>query len=320
MKYKIRKVLYVFLILTAVLSFAIVDKSYAAYPEKMIRFIIPYSPGGSSDLTARMLAPELEKILGQTVVVENITGAGGWVGWNALMKSKPDGYTISEIALGYVTGYLNPELKRKENLDSVTLLVNHVTDYTAWAAKPDFPHKNMKDLLAYVKENPGKIKVATSGANTQHHRLILLFDKIGYKMTPVHSGGTADSLAMILGGHVDIASIGAGDVRKQMDAGALIPLGVFSKKRSAFLPDTPTLLENTGIDFEAFDTRGIAGPKNMDPVAVRVLNAAFEKVMTNPEWIKKMNTIGQEVNYVDNIHYPSYLKKIEKDIKKALNW
>lgn len=296
------------------------SNAFAAYPEKLVKIIIPYSPGGSSDLTARLLAPEVEKILGQTIIVENHTGAGGWVGWNDLMKSKPDGYTIAELALGYVTGYLNPEFKRKQNLDSLTLLVNHVTDYTAWGAKPDFPYKNLKELLEYVKDNPGKIKVATSGANTQHHRLLILLDRLGYKMQPVHAAGTADGLSMALGGHVDIVSCGAGDVRKQLDAGALIPLVVWSKKRSVFLPDTPTMLEQTGLEMEAFDTRGFAGPKDMDPEAVKVLTSAFEKVMTDPEWAKKLTTIGQEVNYVDHDHYYGYLKEIEGQIKSALNW
>lgn len=314
------KVIFIGLLALVGVFSVLASGSFAAYPEKVIRFIVPYSPGGSSDITARMLAPELEKILGQSVIVENITGAGGWVGWNELMKAEPDGYTIGEITLVYITSYLNPELNRKETLDSITLFVNHVTDYTAWAVRPDSPYKNMKDLLSFVKDNPGKIKVATSGANTQHHRLVLQFEKQGYKMEALHTGGTADSQALILGGHVDVASIGAGDVRKQMDAGALIPLTTFSEKRSVFLPDTPTLHEQTGMGFVGFDSRGIAGPKGIDPEVIKVLNNAFEKVMTDPAWIAKMETIGQEVNYIDNEHYRDYLGSIAEDIRGTMNW
>lgn len=302
-----------------VLSFAATE-ARAVYPEKPVKFIIPYSPGGSSDLTARLLAPELEKVLGQRIIVENVVGAGGWVGWNTVMKANPDGYTICELTLTYVASYLNPEMKRVENLDSLTTLVNHVIDHTAWAARTDFPYKNMNDLLAYVKENPGKIKVGITGKNSQHHRLLILLERLGYKMEPVITTGTADSTSLAIGGHLDIASIGAGDVRQQVKAGTMIPLCVFSKKRSVFLPDVQTMFEQTGLELEGFAARGIVGPKNMDPEAVRILCEAFDKVMTDPEWAKKMEKIGQEVYYIDHENYRTYLENVEKEIKDTLGW
>jgi len=295
-------------------------KTESDYPNKPIKLIVPYSAGGSSDVGARMIAKRLEEELGQTIVVENITGASGFVGWNKMMQSAPDGYTIAVFTLPYITNYLNPENKRTENLDSVTPLVNHVWDTTAWAVRPDSPFKNLNELLEYVKENPGKIKVGTSGAYTQHHIALIELEKLGYKMEPVHTGGLADSLSMVLGGHIDVASLGVGDVRKQADEGALVPLAVLDGERSEYLPDTPTFKEASGVDIKAYAARGFAGPKGMPQEVIDKLNAAFEKVINDPEHVEEMRSLGLSVKYMDSETYKDFLKEVEKQYKETLGW
>jgi tripartite-type tricarboxylate transporter receptor subunit TctC len=292
----------------------------ADYPKKNISLIVPYTAGGSSDICARRVAQHLEKELGVSIVVDNVAGAGGWVGWNKLIKAKPDGYTLAQVNLVYVDGYINPELKRKQNLSNITLLARHVLDTTAWAVKPDSPYKDAKELLEYVKQNPGKIKVATSGVMTQHHILLIQLDKLGYKMEPVFTNGTADVMTMVLGGHVDVASLGAGDIRKQVKENELRALAVMGNERSHFLPDTSTLVENTGITLDAYAARGFAGPANMDPSIVKILSDAFKKAMNNPEHIKDMDNLGQDVAYLNSADFLSFLKKIEKEHKEALGW
>ncbi|CAK7050250.1 MAG: hypothetical protein DELT_01012 [Desulfovibrio sp.] len=292
----------------------------ADYPKKNITIIVPYSAGGSSDIGARRLAQYLEKELGVSIIVDNAAGASGWVGWNKLIKSKPDGYTIALFTLAYVDGYLNPEMKRTQNLTNVTPIARHILDTTAWAVKANSPYKDAKELLEYVKANPGKIKVATSGVLTQHHILLIELEKLGYKMEPVHTNGVADVMTMILGGHVDVASLGAGDIRKQAKEGELRALAVMDSKRSRFLPDTPTLVENTGLALEAYAARGYAGPANMDPKIVKILSDAFGKAMNNPEHVKDMENMGLDVAYLNSEDYLAFLKRIEKEHKEALGW
>ena len=298
----------------------LVFSAQAAYPTKKITMYVPYSAGGSSDLGVRRLSQHLEKVLGQPVIVENVVGAGGWIAWNKLARAKPDGYTLSMFALPYVAGYLNPATKRNMDLTSLTPLVNHVIDFTAWAALTSFPHKDMKELLEYVKTNPGKVKVATSGVNTQHHILLIELEKLGYKMEPVHTNGLSDSLAMALGGHVDIVSLGAGDVRKQVKEGNLQALAVMSDRRSPFLPEVPTLAEATGVNLQAFAARGYAAPGKLDKEASEVLNAAFASVMADPDHVKEMDFMGLEVRYMNSADYMKFLKSVEKQYKDALGW
>lgn len=291
-----------------------------AYPTKPIKIIVPYSAGGSSDIGTRMIAKRLESELNRTVVVENQTGAAGYVGWNTMMGSKPDGYTLSMMALPYITGYLNPENKRETNLEDITPLVNHVWDTTAWAIKPDSKFKTLEELLSYAKDHPGEIKVATSGAYTQHHIALLELEKLGYKFEPVHTGGLADSLSMVLGGHVDVASMGAGDVLKQSKEGALTPLAVLDNERSTYLPDVPTFNEASGLDITAYASRGFAGPKDMPQEVIETLNSAFEKIMNDPEHIQEMKDLGLDVKYMNNEEYVNFLKEVETEYKNILGW
>lgn len=298
----------------------VITEKESDYPNKTIKIIVPYSAGGSSDIGARMVAKRLEEELGQTVIVENISGAAGYVGWTKMMQEAPDGYTIALFTLPYISGYLNPENKRTEDLDRVTTLVNHVWDTTAWAVKPDSQFKDLNTLLEYVKENPGAVKVGTSGAYTQHHIAVLELEKLGYKMEAVHTGGLSDSLAMVLGGHIDIASLGAGDVMKQANEGALVPLAVLDAERSEYLPDTPTFEEASGLEITAFAARGFAGPAGMPEDVIETLNNAFEKIMKDPEHIEEMKTLGLTVKYMDTETYNEFLKEVEQLYKEILGW
>lgn len=292
----------------------------ADFPQKNITLIVPYSAGGSSDIGARRLAQHLEKELGVSVIIDNTAGASGWIGWNKLIKARPDGYTLALITLAYVDGYLHPDMKRTQNLTNVTPIARHILDTTAWAVKPDSPFKDAKELLDYVKRNPGKIKVATSGILTQHHILLIELEKQGYKMEPVHTNGVADVMTMVLGGHVDVGSLGAGDIRKQAKEGDLRALAVMDSKRSRFLPDTPTMKESTGLSLEAYAARGYAGPASMDPKIVNVLSEAFGKAMNQPDHVKDMENMGLDVGYLSSTDWLVFLKKIEKEHKETLGW
>lgn len=290
------------------------------YPNKPITLIVPYSAGGSSDVGARLMAKRLEKELGQPVVVENVTGAAGWIGWSKMAKAKPDGYTLSLMNMTYITSYLNPENKRDMNLDSLTLLANHVWDVTAWAVRPESPYKNVKELMEFVKANPGKISVATSGVYTQHHIALIALEKLGYKMKAVHTNGVSEALTTAMGGHVDVVSMGAGDIRNLAKEGTMKPLVVLDKNRSKFLPEVPTLAETAGLNVNAFALRGFASPGKTDPAAVKRLEAAFKKIEEDPEHIAEMEKMGLEVHYMNSKDYKDFMKDVEVNHKKTLGW
>lgn len=309
-------------VLTGCSKSAPADKKSAAsnYPTKPITLIVPYSAGGSSDVGARLVAKRLETELGQPVVVENVTGASGWIGWTKMMKAKPDGYTLSLMNMTFITSYLNPENKRDMNLNNVTLLARHVQDTTAWAVRPDSPYKNVKELMEYVKANPGKVSVATSGIYTQHHIALIGLEKLGYKMKAVHTSGVSEALTTAMGGHVDIVSMGAGDIRNLAKEGTMRPMVVLDDERSKYLPDTLTMKEAIGTDVSAFAARGFACPANTDPAAVKRLEAALQKVMADPEHVAEMERMGLQVSYQNSADYTTFMKNVETNMKKTMGW
>ena len=125
------------------------------FPERGIIIVVPYAAGGGTDVTARMLARDLEAALGKPVTVENRAGGGGWVGWGALANAKPDGYTIGYLNVpSMYAGYLDKQYKRSETLESFTPLMNHVLDYNVWAVKADSPFKSVKDVIEAAKKTP----------------------------------------------------------------------------------------------------------------------------------------------------------------------
>ena len=135
------------------------------YPERNITLIVPYGAGGGTDITARLLARDLEVALGKPVTVENRAGGGGWVGWGALAAAEPNGYTLGYLNVpSMYAGYLDRQYNRKETLDSFTPLMNHVIDYNLWAVKKDSPFKTVKDVIDAAKKEPNKITVTGYGA------------------------------------------------------------------------------------------------------------------------------------------------------------
>ena len=139
-------------------------------------------------------------------------------------------------------------------------------------------------------------------------------------MEAVHTGGLSYSFSMVLGVHVDVASMGAGDIKKQADEGGLRPLAVLDDQRSDYLPDTPTFKEASGLDIQAYAARGFAGPAGMPQEIVDKLNEAFEKVMNDPEHIEEMESLGLSVRYMDSETYRNFLEDVEQQYKDILGW
>src|SRR5262245_10872675 len=183
------------------LTLAGTGAAYAQYPERGLTLIVPYGAGGGTDITARLLAKDLEPALGKPVTVENRAGGAGWVGWGALAAAKPDGYTLGYLNVpSMYAGYLDPQVGRKETLESFTPLMNHVIDYNVWAVKADSPFKTVKDVIDAAKESPEHIGVTAYGAGSDDHVAILAIEaETGTKFVITHHRSTADAKTQALG-------------------------------------------------------------------------------------------------------------------------
>ncbi|MBM3556056.1 MAG: tripartite tricarboxylate transporter substrate binding protein [Alphaproteobacteria bacterium] len=287
-----------------------------AFPSKPVTLIVPWPPGGSTDIAMRALASATEKHLGQAIVIDNKPGASGTLGPATMAASaKPDGYTVAQMP---ITVFRLPYMQKTafDPAKDFTYVI-HVTGYTfGVVVKADSPHKTFKDLLAFAKDNPGKVTYATPGAGTSLHiTMEQIALKAGVKWTQVPFKGGAETNAAVLGGHVTATadSTGWGPL---VNAGELRLLVTWGAQRTKNWPTVPTLKE-IGIDMVSNSPFGIAGPKGMDPKAVQVLHDAFRKGMQETSYLAAIAKIDMENDYKSTADYAKYaMDKIaeEKDI------
>jgi tripartite-type tricarboxylate transporter receptor subunit TctC len=298
--------------------------SSEAYPDGPIKVIVSYSAGGSSDLGTRLLMQYVEKELGVPVVVENRPGAGGWVGWEELLKAKPDGNTIALINTpNLMTGYMDPSTGRKENLESFELIANHITDPGVIAvSKDDERFNSVKDLIEYAKKK-ATTTTSTGALGDDHIASLKINKELGTKFNAVHNGGTGESVTAVLGGHVDVLFANVGDVTTLSKDNEIKVLAVMSEERSPLLPEAPTLAEEGYEGIVSGSSRGYAAPKGLDEEKMKVLHEAFEKAINNPEQIEKTKETGLQVNYLNHDSYMDSLTEEENSIKQIsdlLGW
>ncbi len=298
-----------------------VRPALAQYPERNLSLIVPYGAGGGTDITARLLARDLEPVLGKPVTVENRGGGGGWIGWGALAAAKPDGYTIGYLNVpSMYAGYLDPQIGRKERLESFTPIINHVIDYNIWAVKADSPFKTVKDVVDAAKKKPETITVSAYGAGSDDHIAILgLEAETGTKFIIIHSKSTAEAKTQALGGHIHVLAANVSEVAEEVRAGQFRLLGVMSPERSRFLPQAPTFKEQ-GFNQVWSVTRGIAAPANLDKKAEVTLTAALEKVIGSREHQEKAEKLSLEPLVIRGDAYRKFLKDNELATKKLMKW
>jgi tripartite-type tricarboxylate transporter receptor subunit TctC len=294
---------------------------HAQYPERGITLIVPYGAGGGTDITARLLARDVEPLLGKPVTVENRAGGGGWVGWGALASAKPDGYTIGYLNVpSMYAGYLDPQYKRKETLESFTPLMNHVIDYNVWTVKADSPFKTVKDVIDAAKAKPDSVTITAFGAGGDDHIAILAMQAAtGTKFVVVHHKSTAEGKTAALGGHIQVLAANISEIAEEVRAGQLRVLGVMSAEKSPFLPTAPTFKEQ-GYNQIWSVTRGIAGPAGLPKDAETKLIAALEKTLNSSEHQDKARKLSLEPKVMAGDTYRKFLKDNEQSIKKLMNW
>jgi tripartite-type tricarboxylate transporter receptor subunit TctC len=297
--------------------------AHAAFPERGLTIIVPYGPGGGSDISARLLGKDLEPIFGKPVTVENRAGGGGWVGWGSLAASKPDGYTIGYLNVPNIfAGYLDKQSggSRKENLESFTPLINHVTDYNMWSVKPDSKFKTVKDVIEEAKKRPGTITLNGGGHGTDDHVAALgIGANNGTSFQMVQFRSTPDGKTQVLGGNLELYACNVSEAAEDIKAGVVRPLGVMAPARSKFIPNVPTFREQ-GFDEVWSTSRGVAAPANLPKDVETALIAALQKTISSPEHKAKAEALSLDPDVITGEAYKKFLKDNEQATKKLMNW
>ena len=293
----------------------------ADFPEKGLTLIVAYGAGGGTDTTARLLARDMERVIGQPVTVQNITGGGGWNGWSTIAHADPDGYTIGYINVpNLYAGYLDPNIGRPESIASFTPLMNHVTDYCVWAVRPDSPYESVNDVIESARTDPQSISITAHGYGNDDHLAILSMEQTtGTRFKVVHNRSTADSKSQVLGGHVDILGGNVSELVAQADSGELRILGVMAPERSPFLPDTPTFKEQ-GYDQSWSVSRGIVGPGGLPDDLLIQLTGFLEQTITSEGHVGKAADLSLAPEVIKGEEYLSFLENTGQRIEILMGW
>lgn len=264
------------------------------FPGKSLRFFVPFPGGGSTDTVARALQPALEKILGQPVVVENRTGAGGMLGVDAVAKAEPDGYTIGIAGAGALGVNIGGRVKRPyDPLKDLAPISLAAGSPFILVAPPSLNANSLADVIKLAKAGPGRLSIGHGGNGTAMQLTALTFVTMaGVKINLVPYRGTAPAVTDTIAGHVQL---GIADPPPSMGAiseGKLKALAVSSKTRFPVFPDVPTFAEQGLTDFDITGWFGIVAPKATPRAVVTRLNAAIVAALNDPEVVRRIRTVG----------------------------
>ena len=304
-----RKVLSV--AMTAAFAYALPLGAFAQadYPSKPIKIIVAFPPGGTSDVMARMVADELGKVLKQTVLVENIGGAGGIVGMERAVRTAPDGYTLVQTGVGQnaVAHGLDPNLKYNSMTDFIHLTQVH-SGPNVLVVHPGTPFKSVKDVVAYAKANPGKLDYGYTHAASGHMAMELFKQTTGIFMTGIPYRGGGPMLSDLLGGQIPMMFINQDAALQHVKAGKMRALAVSSAQRNPLYPDVPTIAESGYQGFEALSWSGMSVVKGTPQPIVDKLEAALVQVMKSDTVKQRMESVGFIIPEQGSKHYTAFVQ------------
>ncbi|MBN1837188.1 MAG: tripartite tricarboxylate transporter substrate binding protein [Spirochaetales bacterium] len=304
------------LLLAAGLAVAAGQTEGGAFPSKPITYVIPFDPGGQSDITALYQKPGLEEALGTSVVMKYMPGAGGAVAWANLVKTEADGYTICGNNIPHII--VQPLVRDNAGYQTGDLLPVYLFQTTpiGLAVLKSSPYQTLDELVAYAKAHPGEITVGGSGTHSGHHLALLQLQYLtGAEFTYIPSTGAAPSVATFLGGHTQVLFANSDDLVGHRDE--ITVLGIGTEKPFPALPGVKTFKEQ-GFEMTAGIDRGVCVPPNTPAEVVRVLEEAFDHVTRDPEFVAKMEEMGFVMQYMKSGEFARYIAAKKKEMTDAL--
>ena len=290
--------------------------AFAAFPDKPVNVICPWTAGGGTDVLLRALSKEAEKFLGQTINVVNQTGGAGAIGHNAIRAARPDGYTI-----GMITFELNSLPPQGlvpftwKDFDPV-MLIN--TDAAALTVRADAPYSTVRGFMDHARANPGEITIGNSAPGSVWHIAAgLAAEKTGVNVKHVPFNGAQPAVTALVGGHIKAVAVSVAEVRSQVQAGNLKILGVMSAERDKIFPNVPTFKEQ-GVDVQFATWRGLAFPKGV-PAANRAKVAdAYKNAFETKEFKEFAANAALTLNYQDGAAFTKFLDQNYKDVAAVM--
>ena len=268
----------------------------AQYPSRPITLIVPFAAGGPTDTLARIMAERISRPLGGTVVVENVAGAGGTIANNRMQQAAPDGHTVAIGHLG--THVLAPAVQQLsvDYVNGFEPVAMIATNPQVMVSKKDLPAKDLKELVAHVKANPGKVSYGTGGPGTPSHVMAVYFgNELGAPLNIIHYKGAAPALQDVIAGHVDLTFDQAATGLAQVRAGKVRGYAITAKSRLASAPDIPTVDEAGLPGFYMSIWHAIWVPKGTPREVVAKLNGAVREALADPAIRKRFQDLGQEI-------------------------
>jgi tripartite-type tricarboxylate transporter receptor subunit TctC len=280
------------------------------FPSKPIKFVVPYPPGGASDVTARLIADKLGTQIGQSVIVENKPGANGIIALDAVAKAPADGYTIlmGNVGPNAINAGLYPKLPF-DPIKSFVPITLTTTVPIVLVVNPSFPAKTTQELIAYAKSNPGKVKFASGGPGSATHLTAEMFkDSAGIDIVHVPYKGDVPAMTDVMGGHVSFTFATAIAAAPHIASGRLRVLGSASKARPKSLSQYPTVAETGLKDFESTSWGGVLAPAGTPAPVVAMLHDQIVKVLAMPDVREKLEKMGVDIIASTPDEFTTYLK------------
>jgi len=288
-----------------------------AFPARPIRMLVPWAPGGTTDVQMRALCEQASRRLGQAVVVENRSGAGGVLGAQSLLTAAPDGYTLAQIPISV---FRQPLMNSRPLFDPLVdfTYVIHVTGYLfGTVVRPDAPWRTMGELVEHARRNPGQVNYGTPGVGTSLH---LTMEQIAQdqriEWTHVPFRGFAENAQSLLGGQTHVLADSSG-WSPMAEEGRVRVLATWGNERAKRFPNVPTLKEQ-GINIVSISPYGLAGPRGMDPAVVRVLHDAFREALFDPTHIAVLDRFDMVPDHKDPAAYAAFVRQTMEEERRLI--
>ncbi|MBR0652229.1 tripartite tricarboxylate transporter substrate binding protein [Roseomonas terrae] len=289
----------------------------ARYPDRPIRMLVPWTPGGATDIQMRSVSEQASRRLGQPVVVENKPGASGTLGAQLMAReARPDGYTLGQMPNGVFRMPAMMERPLWDPMRDFSWIIRLVGYMGGVVVRPDSPWRNMQDVVDFARANPGVISYGTPGANTTEVQMTRFARLAGVEWVAVPFRGAAPNLQALLSGDIHFSAETSAWADMALE-GRVRVLGVWMTERAPRFPDVPTFREQ-GFDVLGESTYGIAGPRGMEPEVVRILHDAFKEALYDPAHLATIARFDMPVRYLGTEDYATAAMMQNEEEKRTV--